>query len=89
MNLCKKIALDEVKTDFSIRSINEGLLKEFEFPDPDLGLYCGNNFNLHNYPQWQIRVTEFLNVKSHHNITLDMFIQMLLRYNRCEQRLGK
>ncbi|EEZ97509.1 dehydrodolichyl diphosphate synthase complex subunit Nus1 [Tribolium castaneum] len=65
------------------------LLKQFEFPDPDLGVCCGKTFSLYGYPPWQIRVTEFLTLQTHHNITLETFIHLLYRFNKCEQRYGK
>ncbi|CAH0553721.1 unnamed protein product [Brassicogethes aeneus] len=89
VSLCKNIASEKIETNFSIDSINEHLKNHYEFPDPELGLYCGEVFSLYDYPQWQVRVTEFLSVKSHHNLTFELFIDKLLRFGKCEQRLGK
>ncbi|KAJ8965012.1 hypothetical protein NQ314_004410 [Rhamnusium bicolor] len=88
VNLTKNLSLTKNR-DFSLDNISESLRKQFEFPNPDLGLVCGETFNLYNYPPWQISVTEFLTIKSLRNITFSSFIEQLVRYSKCEQRLGK
>lgn len=75
--------------DINIGCIDSSLREQFEFPDPDLGVYCGEIFSLYAYPPWQIRVTEFLGVRTHHNVTAKCFVDLIKRYNKCEQRLGK
>jgi len=65
------------------------LKKSYVFPDPDLALYCGKSFVLYGYPPWQIRVTEFLSLGSHHDLSLDVFINRLYKFSKIEQRLGR
>jgi len=77
-----------IKSEISIESIDNLLYKNFEFPDPDLGLYCGPTLNLYRYPPWQIRITEFLSIKTH-RISYKRFLEQLYVYSMCEQRLGK
>lgn len=91
VNVCKSMATlgDNSVKNIDVQHINTLISKEFEFPDPDLGLYCGNVLKLYNYPPWQIRVTEFLPIGTHHNIKFNKFIDCLTIYGRCEQRLGK
>lgn len=89
MNISKQLALSENVQNINIQNIDRCLRKYYEFPDPDLGIYFGNVFSLCGYPPWQIRVTEFLNLRSHNNVTIEMFVQVLHRFSKCEQRLGK
>lgn len=88
VNVGKQLASTE-SVKFDIDYINCCLRKQYEFPDPDLGVYCGTILNLYGYPPWQIRVTEFLNIRTRHKITVKCFIELLQRYCKCEQRLGK
>ncbi|RZB39215.1 nogo-B receptor [Asbolus verrucosus] len=88
VDLTKKLARTS-ETDISIESFDAGLREQFEFPDPELAVCCGKTFCLYGYPPWQIRVTEFLNVDSHHNITFNHFVNLLQIYAKCEQRFGK
>lgn len=90
VNTAKVLAGSDKKIeDINIECINRHLREQFEFPDPDLGVYCGEIFSIYSYPPWQIRVTEFLSIKSHHNVSAKTFVDLLRRYNKCEQRLGK
>lgn len=90
VNACKSIASSTHSAkNIDINYMSMLISKRFEFPDPDLGIYCGNILKLYNYPPWQIRVTEFLPINTHHKVTVDLFINCLLKYGRCEQRLGK
>ncbi|XP_044261987.1 dehydrodolichyl diphosphate synthase complex subunit Nus1 isoform X2 [Tribolium madens] len=75
--------------NIDLLQFENGLKRQFEFPDPDLGVCCGKTFSLYGYPPWQIRVTEFLTLKTHHNITFETFLHLLYRFNKCEQRYGK
>lgn len=88
VDLAKAISLTKNK-EFSVERISEGLRKYYEFPDPDLGMVCGETLSFYSYPPWQIRVTEFFTIKSLHNITFSSFIEELIKYSKCEQRLGK
>lgn len=75
--------------DINIDTVDKYLGTSFEFPDPDMGVYCGKTFSLYGYPPWQIRVTEFFNIATHHNLHCASFIQLIQRYSKCEKRLGK
>lgn len=89
VKLTKALAMNTTIHNINITHVDKCLRKYYEFPDPDLGIYCGKTFSLFGYPPWQIRVTEFLNIKSHHNINVYDFIELLQRYSKREQRLGK
>nr|XP_022909684.1 dehydrodolichyl diphosphate synthase complex subunit Nus1-like isoform X1 [Onthophagus taurus] len=75
--------------NFDVQYIDAVLRESFEFPDPDLGVYFGKSFRLYDYPPWQIAVTEFVNIPTHYNCHRKQFLELLLRYDKCEQRLGK
>lgn len=77
------------KMDISIDKIDKLLSVNYEFPDPDMGLYFGNSFFLNGYPPWQLRVTEFFNIKSYRNMNFKTFINLMCKYSKCDQRLGK
>lgn len=89
VNATKMFAASERMQDINVECIDGCLRKQFEFPDPDLGIYCGKIFSLYAYPPWQIRVTEFFSIRTHHNFSANSFVELLRRYNKCEQRLGK
>lgn len=75
--------------DIDIKTVDKYLNGSYEFPDPDMGIYCGKSFFLYGYPPWQIRITEFFNVKTHHNINHKQFINLMHKYCKCERRIGK
>ncbi|XP_066138748.1 dehydrodolichyl diphosphate synthase complex subunit Nus1-like [Euwallacea fornicatus] len=85
-NLCKSTINH---SDISIESLGKALQKDFEFPDPDLAISFGEYLNLQGYPPWQIRVTEFLSIKSHRQLRYRTFLEQLYVYGKCEQRFGK
>lgn len=90
VNLCRKLAKNGQTKDLTINDVDKYLHEDFEFPEPDLGLYCGQvTFKLHNYPPWHIRLTEFLPIETVQNITFSVFQECLKRFSKCQQRVGK
>lgn len=89
VNVSKVLASCDMIQPINIDCISRHLREQFEFPDPDIGVYCGKIFSLYAYPPWQMRVTEFLGVRTHHSLTSKCFVELLRRYSKCEQRLGK
>ncbi|XP_018333356.1 dehydrodolichyl diphosphate synthase complex subunit nus1 isoform X2 [Agrilus planipennis] len=81
--------LVDLKKDISIELVDDFVKKHFEFPDPDLAIYCSRKCTTWGYPPWQLRLTEFINLERHTPFTQDIFIKLLYRYSKCEQRLGK
>lgn len=89
VNLIKNlIGLQDFKK-IDIDRVNENLSKQYQFPDPDMGLVCGDVFTFFKYPPWQVRVTEFFLVNNFKDITLPVFLDLVGRFSKCEQRLGK
>lgn len=64
-------------------------LCDASFPVPNLAIYCGNSFCTNGLLPWHIRLTEFINLGSHHCIKVEKFVEVLLNYGQCEQRFGK
>ncbi|XP_051164154.1 dehydrodolichyl diphosphate synthase complex subunit nus1 [Leptopilina boulardi] len=73
--------------------ININLLAEklkFEgIPNPDLAIVCGRTFSTYGLLPWHIKVTEFVQIQSHHRILVKDFAMLLRKYSKCEQRHGK
>ena len=87
--LCEKAhtqKLDPKEVDKEL--INNCIMKESGVPEPDLALYCGDVCSTFGFLPWHSRVTEFLPLNSHHDISAQKFVSLLRRYSKCEQRLG-
>ncbi|XP_011296904.1 dehydrodolichyl diphosphate syntase complex subunit nus1 [Fopius arisanus] len=74
-------------SEIDIKLIDEKL--QYNFPDPDLAIVCGKTFSTFGVLPWHIRVTEFVHLSTHHDVTQQDFMNILVRYDRCEQRYGK
>ncbi|CAG5074829.1 Similar to NUS1: Dehydrodolichyl diphosphate synthase complex subunit NUS1 (Homo sapiens) [Cotesia congregata] len=59
-----------------------------EVPDPDLAIITGRTFSTFGLLPWHIRLTEFYNVPTHHNISPHKFINILEAFAKCHQRFG-
>ncbi|XP_049782779.1 dehydrodolichyl diphosphate synthase complex subunit nus1 [Schistocerca cancellata] len=89
-SLCYSAKNREVKScHISQDVINEMLTEETGLPEPELALYCGEVCCTYGFLPWHIRITEFLRLRSHHNITVREFVRLLQTYGKCEQRFGK
>lgn len=88
VNLVKNLVLQDLKK-IDIDTTNDYLSKDYIFPDPDMGIVSCDVFTLFNYPPWQLRLTEFFQLSYLNDITLPMFLDLLRRFSKCEQRLGK
>lgn len=75
--------------EVTIDSVDSMLKRFYQFPDPNLGLYSGRQFVLYSYPPWQIRFTEFINVRTFKNINQKCFFETLIAYSNVQQNLGK
>lgn len=87
MDAVKNLACkNAVKID--IDEFSELLFKKYKFPEPDMGIICSKLFIFLNYPVWQLRLTELYKLNSLNSITLPIFLDLLERFSKCEQRLG-
>uniref|UniRef100_A0A7R9AM45 ditrans,polycis-polyprenyl diphosphate synthase [(2E,6E)-farnesyldiphosphate specific] n=1 Tax=Timema shepardi TaxID=629360 RepID=A0A7R9AM45_TIMSH len=88
--LCRLVKTAEVKTcEIDQNLIGSLIHSEVNIPDPDLAIYCGKTCSTFGLLPWQIRVTEFLHLPTHHNINVKEFLSLLDRFGCCEQRFGK
>lgn len=87
--LCRELAAD---TDIAVDKINidylNGKFSQIIHPDPDLAIYFGDICCTFGLLPWHIRLTEFINVKTQHALTIHKFLETLFKYAKCEQRFG-
>ncbi|KAK4883295.1 hypothetical protein RN001_006614 [Aquatica leii] len=88
VNTAKRLCQGNVK-EINLETVNKNLKDKYVFPDPELCLYCGNVFTLYGYPPWEVRLTEFIGIGTHHNINPRTFVRALYRFSKTEMRLGK
>lgn len=74
--------IDQDKLDTMIRN-------QTGVPDPDFAVICGSVCSTYGLLPWQIRITEFVQVNTHHNMTAEDFVSILHKYSKCVQRFGK
>lgn len=87
--LCKKALAKEIKpSEVDLELVHKFVINEVGVPEPELGLYCGDICSLYGFLPWHSRITEFLPLNSHHNVSVRTFMSLLRRYNKCEQRIG-
>ncbi|XP_034253609.1 dehydrodolichyl diphosphate synthase complex subunit nus1 [Thrips palmi] len=87
--LCEKALAKEIThNDINLKFLNEIVLREAGVPEPELGIYCGDICSTYGFLPWHSRITEFLPISSHHNVSVRTFVSVLRRFNKCEQRLG-
>lgn len=87
--ICEKALAKELAThDVNLDLMNEYVIKEAGVPEPELALYCGDICSLYGFLPWHSRITEFLPLESHHNVSVWTFVSILRRFYKCEQRLG-
>ncbi|XP_071445386.1 dehydrodolichyl diphosphate synthase complex subunit nus1 [Hetaerina americana] len=82
------LAVSSIDEDFMERALRLGS-KEKPVMDPELAVWCGKYCCNCGFLPWHIRVTQFLHLQTHHDISLKDFISLLEKYSKCEQRFGK
>lgn len=89
-SICQTAISGQIKSaDINQNIIDTKLQAEMDIPDPELAIICGDVCSTYGFLPWQIRVTEFLQLQSHHNIQVKDFLLLLMRYGKCVQRFGK
>lgn len=88
---CKHIArsgesIGQLNINFIDKIVSES---EQYVSDPELGLYFDDACCTFGLLPWQLRLTEFFNVKFHSTINVTHFLDALYSYSKCEQRFGK
>ncbi|CAO3626277.1 unnamed protein product [Cunninghamella echinulata] len=87
----KHITNNKMTTDAINVQLVDGFMQE-TMSDPELMIiYDGlphNYVSTNGYFPWHIRLTEFLNVTSYHQLNYTLFSSCLYRYSKVEQRFG-
>ncbi|KAJ3606430.1 hypothetical protein NHX12_025951 [Muraenolepis orangiensis] len=88
--VCRAVEQKE-KTSKDINvSMFDALLRESKnIPDPELVVKFGPVDSTLGFLPWHIRLTEFISLPSHINISREDLLGALQRYGTCEQRQGK
>ncbi|XP_063979569.1 dehydrodolichyl diphosphate synthase complex subunit Nus1 [Diachasmimorpha longicaudata] len=92
IELTKELSHAVTKGLLKTNEIDINLMDEklhFNFPDPDLAIVCGKTFSTFGLLPWHIRVTEFIHLSTHHHVSHQNFMDILVKYGCCEQRYGK
>nr|XP_057928543.1 dehydrodolichyl diphosphate synthase complex subunit nus1 [Doryrhamphus excisus] len=88
--LCRSVENKERSSkDISV-SMLDTLLRESKYiPDPELVVKFGPVDSTLGFLPWHIRLTEFISLPSHRNISYEELLGALQRYGQCQQRLGQ
>ncbi|KAM3602827.1 uncharacterized protein V6R79_011531 [Siganus canaliculatus] len=87
--LCRSVENKErAAKDISV-SVLDILLRESNIPDPDLVLKFGSVDSTLGFLPWHIRLTEFISLPSHRNVSYEDLLRSLKQYGDCQQRLGQ
>uniref|UniRef100_A0AAG5DCQ9 ditrans,polycis-polyprenyl diphosphate synthase [(2E,6E)-farnesyldiphosphate specific] n=1 Tax=Anopheles atroparvus TaxID=41427 RepID=A0AAG5DCQ9_ANOAO len=96
VNLSRSIGVSVRKRDLALSDVNIDYLDrklqaaQNYIPDPDLAVYFGNICATYGLLPWQIRLTEFLPLERRLKDSNEQhFVNCLLKYAKCEQRIGK
>ncbi|KAF7690516.1 dehydrodolichyl diphosphate synthase complex subunit nus1 isoform X2 [Silurus meridionalis] len=88
--LCKAVEQKQsTSKDINVTVLDSLLRESKNIPDPELVLKFGPVESTLGFLPWHIRLTEFISLPSHKDVTYDDFLHTLQRYASCEQRLGK
>ncbi|XP_026857498.2 dehydrodolichyl diphosphate synthase complex subunit nus1 [Electrophorus electricus] len=88
--LCKSVEQKErTSTDISVPLLDSLLRESKDIPDPDLVMKFGPVDSTLGFLPWHIRLTEFISLPSHKDVSYEDFLSALRHYAACEQRLGK
>ncbi|XP_056150657.1 dehydrodolichyl diphosphate synthase complex subunit nus1 [Lampris incognitus] len=88
--LCRAVEQKEKNfKDIDVSTIDTLLRDSKKFPDPELVLKFGQIDSTLGFLPWHIRLTEFISMPSHIDVSYEDLYGALQRYAACEQRLGK
>ncbi|KAL4649129.1 dehydrodolichyl diphosphate synthase complex subunit NUS1 [Arapaima gigas] len=88
-HLCRSVEQKErASRDITVDLLDSMLRDSKRTPDPDLVLKFGPVDSTVGFLPWHIRLTEFISLPSHTNVSYEDFFGALQRYATCEQRLG-
>ncbi|XP_054618445.1 dehydrodolichyl diphosphate synthase complex subunit nus1 isoform X1 [Dunckerocampus dactyliophorus] len=88
--LCRSVENKERSSkDISVSMLDTLLRESKNIPDPELVVKFGPVDSTLGFLPWHIRLTEFISLPSHRNISYEELLGALQRYGQCQQRLGQ
>lgn len=88
--LCRAVEQKErTFSDINVPMLDALLRESKNIPDPELVVKFGPVDSTLGFLPWHIRLTEFISLPSHINVSYDDLYGALQRYASCEQRQGK
>ncbi|GAB6033382.1 ditrans,polycis-polyprenyl diphosphate synthase [Chamberlinius hualienensis] len=76
-------------SSIKLLDLENKLINEELCPYPNLLFGYGKIRSTIGFLPWHLHLTEILSFETHHQFSLELFIQSLSKYSNCEQRLGK
>nr|XP_046229423.1 dehydrodolichyl diphosphate synthase complex subunit nus1 [Scatophagus argus] len=88
--LCRSVENKERSSkDISVSMLDILLRESKNIPDPELVVKFGPVDSTLGFLPWHIRLTEFISLPSHRNVSYKDLLGALQQYGACQQRLGK
>ncbi|XP_071006596.1 dehydrodolichyl diphosphate synthase complex subunit nus1-like [Oncorhynchus clarkii lewisi] len=88
--LCRAVEqMEKTAKDINVTVLDSLLRESKTTPDPDLVLKFGPVESTLGFLPWHIRLTEFISLPSHVDVSYEDLFSALQHYSSCEQRLGK
>lgn len=88
--ICRSVENRERSSkDISVSLLDVLLRESKNIPDPDLVLKFGPVNSTLGFLPWHIRLTEFISLPSHRDVSYDDVLDALQRFASCQQRLGQ
>ncbi|XP_075940694.1 dehydrodolichyl diphosphate synthase complex subunit nus1 [Anarhichas minor] len=88
--LCRSVENKERSSkDISVSMLDVLLRESKNVPDPDLVVKFGPVDSTLGFLPWHIRLTEFISLPSHRNVSYEDLLGVLQQFSSCHQRLGQ
>ncbi|XP_006796335.1 dehydrodolichyl diphosphate synthase complex subunit nus1 [Neolamprologus brichardi] len=88
--LCRSVENKERSfKDINVSMLDLLLRESKNIPDPELVVKFGPVNSTLGFLPWHIRLTEFISLPSHRNVSYEDLLGALQRYGACQQRLGQ
>ncbi|XP_034756920.1 dehydrodolichyl diphosphate synthase complex subunit nus1 [Etheostoma cragini] len=88
--LCRSVENKERSSkDISVSMLDTMLRESKNTPDPELVVKFGPVNSTLGFLPWHIRLTEFISLPSHRNVSYEDLLGALQRFGVCQQRLGQ
>ncbi|XP_073348343.1 dehydrodolichyl diphosphate synthase complex subunit nus1 [Pagrus major] len=88
--LCRSVENKERSSqDISVSMLDILLRESKNIPDPELVVKFGPVDSTLGFLPWHIRLTEFISLPSHRNVSYEDLLGVLQQYGACQQRLGQ